>query len=362
MQPTTFFLLAGATSSLASPAVPVRQVASNKASPAEFQLFSQYAQAAYCTALFDTTINTAVCADNRGSVCDAFKGTVTVKEFTNIEFGTIAGYAATSPSKKHIVVAFKGTDPMSFVDVTTDLTKNLVAAKMYTNFFRSNLFPACARCSIHNGFMRAFSSLRAELEQTLRAELAKPGQESYRVVITGHSLGGAVATVAAPYLRARGIACDLYTYGSPRVGNQEFANLITNDGGFSARITNGNDFVASVPFGSLAQLGLYAHSYPEYWYKDGLLGTAGGYETTATRCASKEKCGGPTCGRARNPLEFPAARLTCSIGDHSNYVDPELLLCKDVRKGKSRERSITADEFQQFLEAQEKEEEEKQQQ
>ncbi|KAM3436783.1 hypothetical protein NHJ13734_004925 [Beauveria thailandica] len=343
MQPITFFLLAGATSSLASPAVSVRQAASNKASPAEFQLFSQYAQAAYCTALFDTTIDTAVCADNRGSVCDAFKGTVTVKEFTNIEFGTIAGYVATSPSKKHIVVAFKGTDPMSFVDVTTDLTKNLVAA------------------NIHNGFMRAFSSLRADLEQTLRAELAKPGQESYRVVITGHSLGGAVATVAAPYLRAKGIACDLYTYGSPRVGNQEFANLITNDGGFSARITNGNDFVASVPFGSLAQLGLYAHSYPEYWYKDGLLGTAGGYETTATRCASKEQCGGPTCGRARNPLEFPAARLTCSIGDHSNYVDPELLLCKDVRKGKSRERSITADEFQQFLEAQEKEEEEKQQ-
>ncbi|KAM3498442.1 hypothetical protein MY10362_008239 [Beauveria mimosiformis] len=351
MQPTTFFLLAGATSSLASPAVSVRQATSNKASPAEFELFSQYAQAAYCTALFDTTINTAVCADNRGSVCDGFKGTVTVKEFTNIEFGTIAGYVATSPSKKQIVVAFKGTDPMSFVDVTTDLTKNLVAA--------NNLFPGCARCSIHNGFMRAFSSLRADLEQTLKAELAKPGQESYRVVITGHSLGGAVATVAAPYLRTKGIACDLYTYGSPRVGNQEFANLVTNDGNFSARITNGNDFVASVPFGSLVPLGLYAHTYPEYWYKDGLLGTARGYETTATKCASKEQCGGPTCGRARNPFEFPAARLTCSIGDHSNYVDPNLLLCKDVRKGKSSERSITADEFQQFLEAQEKEEEEK---
>ncbi|KAM3538046.1 hypothetical protein ARSEF1564_009035 [Beauveria bassiana] len=350
MQPTAFFLLTGATSALASPAVSVRQSAPDKASPAEFELFSQYAQAAYCTALYDTTINTAVCADNKGSICDGFKETVTVKEFTNLEFGTIAGYVATSPSKKQIVVAFKGTDPLSYVDVTTDLIKNMVAA--------NDLFPKCADCSIHNGFMRAFSSVRADLEQTLKAELAKPGQESFRVVITGHSLGGAVATVAAPYLRTQGIACDLYTYGSPRVGNQEFANLITNDSNFSARITNGNDFVASVPFGSLFQLGFYAHTYPEYWYKDGLLGTARGYETTATKCASRKQCGGPTCGRARNFWEFPVARYTCSISDHTNYVDPKLLLCKDVRKGKSSKPSITAEEFQQFLETQEKEEEE----
>lgn len=102
---------------------------SGKASPAEFELFSQYAQATYCAALFDTTANTAVCTNNKSPVCVNFQGTVTVKEFINAQFRTIAGYVATSPSKKHIVVAFKGTDPMSLVDVQTDLAKNLVSAR-----------------------------------------------------------------------------------------------------------------------------------------------------------------------------------------------------------------------------------------
>lgn len=227
------------------------------------------------------------------------------------------------------------------------------------------MFPgqSCVRCSLHYGFLAAFSSVRADLEQVLKTELGKAGQESYRVVVTGHSLGGAVATIAGAYLRTRGIACDLYTYGSPRVGNQEFADLVTKDGNFSARITNGNDVVPALPYGSLLGLGFYAHVYPEYWYKDGLLGTPKGYETTVTKCSSKEDCAGPTCGKAQNLLDVVKARGTCSINDHRKYIDPAVQLCNDVRNSKmlfSSEDSITDEQFQKLLEEQEKEEEQKQ--
>ncbi|ATY67389.1 lipase precursor [Cordyceps militaris] len=349
MQPTAFFILAGAACSLASPAVIARQDTSEKASPVQFELFSQYAQAAYCQDLFNTVAGSVVCTDHKGPVCANFQGTVTVKEFSNDAFDTIAGYVAVNPTKKHIVVAFKGTDPMSLVDVKSDLAKNLVSA--------ADLFPACGRCTTHNGFKKAFSSVKDALEQTLKTELAKTGQESYRVVVTGHSLGGAVATIAGAYLRTRGIACDLYTYGSPRVGNQEFADMVTKDVNFSARITNGNDIVTAVPYGSLFQLGFYAHTFPEYWYKAGLLGTSQGYQGVVTKCNTREECAGPTCGKASIPNVV--ALSTCNVSHHVNYIDPAVLPCKDVRKPKSddpRDAPITDEEFRKFLEEQENEE------
>ncbi|OAQ99656.1 hypothetical protein LLEC1_04833 [Akanthomyces lecanii] len=331
-----FFVLAGAVCAVASPTAMFSQEASDKAIPAEFELFSQYAQATYCAALFDTTANTAVCSVDKSPVCTNFEGTATVKEFVNAQFGTIAGYVATSPSKKHIVIAFKGTDPLSLVDVQTNLAKNLASAQ--------DLFPGqlCVGCYLHNGFKTAFTSLRADLEQILKTELSKAGQDSYRIVVTGHSLGGAVATIAAAY-------CE----------------LVESRATFTPRITNGNDFVPVVPYGSLLPLGFYAHTYPEYWYNDGLLGAPKSYETTVTKCNSRAECAGPTCGKAQRLFDFLLAKFTCSVSDHSTYIDPAVLPCKDVHKPKGndpKDAPITDEEFRNFLGEQEKKEERKRQQ
>jgi hypothetical protein len=84
-------------------------------------------------------------------------------------------------------------------------------------------------------------------------------------LVVGHSLGGAVATLAAAYLRAGGIPTELYTYGAPRVGNEEFANFVSRQAGGHYRITHGADPVPKVPpfaFG-------YRHTTPEYWLNGG---------------------------------------------------------------------------------------------
>ncbi|TQV98414.1 lipase precursor [Cordyceps javanica] len=269
--------------------------------------------------MFNTVAGSAVCEDDKNPICADFQGAVTVREFSNEDFYSIGGYVAINPTQEHIVVAFKGST--SFVDVISDLTKNLVPA--------TDLFPGCKHCSLHHGFKNAFSTVKDAVEYTVKSELRKPEQKAWRVVVTGHSLGGAVATIAAAYLRARGIACDLYAYGSPRVGTEEFAHLVTNDNNFSARITNGNDVVTALPWFSVFQPGYYAHIFPEYWYKDGQLATSRGYETAVTKCSSKEECAGPTCGRADIFNAF-AAQLTCSSSDHFKYIDNAVRLCRSV--------------------------------
>lgn len=51
---------------------------------------------------------------------------------------------------------------------------------------------------------------------------------SYKIITTSHSLGAATATLGAAYLRRAGHTVDVYTYGSPRVGNGALTNLLQN--------------------------------------------------------------------------------------------------------------------------------------
>jgi Lipase (class 3) len=94
---------------------------------------------------------------------------------------------------------------------------------------------------------------------------------TFVVVVTGHSLGGAVATLAGAYLRDSGIPCSIYTYGSPRVGNAAFADFVTNqqqqsDGSLSTfRITHLDDPVPRLP----PMLLSYRHTSPEFWLATG---------------------------------------------------------------------------------------------
>jgi hypothetical protein len=49
-----------------------------------------------------------------------------------------------------------------------------------------------------------------------------------KLFIAGHSLGAAVATILAAYLKGKGFDPLLYTYGSPRVGNETFVKAYSD--------------------------------------------------------------------------------------------------------------------------------------
>ena len=72
-----------------------------------------------------------------------------------------------------------------------------------------------------------------------------------RLFITGHSLGAGLATLAAADLASQGAAHSptTYTFGSPRVGDKQFAskyNALTAATSF--RIANTCDLVTAIPF------------------------------------------------------------------------------------------------------------------
>ena len=95
---------------------------------------------------------------------------------------------------------------------------------------------------------------------------AAAARPTYAVVVTGHSLGGAVATLtAAATLRRAGYAADLYTFGSPRVGNAVFARAVTElDFGAEYRLTHEADPIPRLP----PLVFNYRHTSPEYWLRD----------------------------------------------------------------------------------------------
>jgi hypothetical protein len=112
---------------------------------------------------------------------------------------------------------------------------------------------------VHAGFLRGWNEISADVYVALaKATLEHP---EYRIVATGHSLGGAVSTIGAAYLRSRGYAVDMYNYGSPRVGNFAFASFVTNQPGAEYRVTDRNDPVPQLPPIAWG----YSHISPEYW-------------------------------------------------------------------------------------------------
>lgn len=80
----------------------------------------------------------------------------------------------------------------------------------------------CPSCFAHTGFLNYWMDIESDVVNALK-EL---GCASAQLIITGHSLGGALATLGAWSLRQKHgfLLAAVYTYESPRVATTEFAD------------------------------------------------------------------------------------------------------------------------------------------
>jgi hypothetical protein len=76
-------------------------------------------------------------------------------------------------------------------------------------------YQSCQDCTVHIGFYRSWQSLRDELV----IEAKTLGCDNKPLRVTGHSLGAAMAALAAFDLADNFTLKHVYTYGQPRVGN-----------------------------------------------------------------------------------------------------------------------------------------------
>ena len=106
-------------------------------------------------------------------------------------------------------------------------------------------YPIEGHGRVHGGFLETYQALRADIIGALSTIDSRA--EFY---VAGHSLGAALATIALPDLEAnmkRKVSA-LYTYGSPRVGDDRFVKAFNRRfAEKSYRVANTSDIVTSIP-------------------------------------------------------------------------------------------------------------------
>ncbi len=138
-----------------------------------------------------------------------------------------------------IIVAFRGSE------------KKLRDWQTNFSFAREKWTKAKPLGAVHDGFADAFYRIRPQLLERIEA-LRDRNQP---VWFTGHSLGGALAVMAATTLELHDEKvrfAGLYTFGQPRVGDFAFARTFNRHFRNRAwRIVNNNDVVPRVPLESM---------------------------------------------------------------------------------------------------------------
>mgnify|MGYP001818785213 CR=1 FL=1 len=114
--------------------------------------------------------------------------------------------------------------------------------------------------NLHKGFREDALALRADVTPHLRKD--------YKIRVTGHSLGGAVAAIKAHMLFQDGYnVTRLVTFGGPKVTDVDGKNAI-QDGIDVTRVVNEPDIVPTVPPQGLS-IGGYQHFGPEVILRPG---------------------------------------------------------------------------------------------
>jgi triacylglycerol lipase len=154
-----------------------------------------------------------------------------VKSFKGVAFDQKEWFGFILETWDSVVIAFRGTqsDPDWIAD-----------AEVF-----QDAFPYASNCGIvHHGFLSIYQSMREEIFKTY-ARIAP----YKRLYITGHSLGGALATLHAldVALNGRFQQITMYNFASPRVGNKEFIQKYSSVVRNSIRFVNTHDIIPLLP-------------------------------------------------------------------------------------------------------------------
>lgn len=146
-------------------------------------------------------------------------------------------FIAISHKNKEIIIAFRGTR----------------GVKQLTDQVLSIIVTPSVDSPVGGKVQRYFNNVHDKLYKLIKQTLNELIHQysNYSVKITGHSLGGAAASIASALLVQEGIVLSanisLYTFGMPRVGNKLYAyihdRLVPN----SWRVVRQGDLVTHLP-------------------------------------------------------------------------------------------------------------------
>ena len=155
-------------------------------------------------------------------------------------------------SDANVVVAFRGTESATTLDGLKDilLTDAMNLLVVPEGRLGHDLSAAGVGARFHKGFVEAIAEIWEPLAAAVEAELQADDRPLW---ITGHSLGGALALLAAWLFKRRFVPVhEVCTFGAPRIGNREACAAFDRE--FTGRIfryVNGRDPVPKLPTMSL---------------------------------------------------------------------------------------------------------------
>lgn len=138
---------------------------------------------------------------------------------------------------KEIIVSFRGS--VTRTDWASDLQMIPVDYKSVTKLKHVR---ECKGCKVHYGFIKNLEQISESLVRPIDELFAK--HPDYKLVLTGHSLGAALAILVGIEFRMKGYKPLVLSYGSPRLFNSlmvDWVNEIFKTDELSKRINGWKD-------------------------------------------------------------------------------------------------------------------------
>lgn len=134
-----------------------------------------------------------------------------------------------SEEGEYKIIAFRGSTSLKDWTIDFQITRDSVD---YLN-----------NTKVHKGFLKQYNAVRNKIKEFIK--------DGTKIITTGHSLGGALATICALDIAINNeseeclVAC--VTFGSPRCGDSEFCKLFKRYVDISHRVVYEKDPVTFMP-------------------------------------------------------------------------------------------------------------------
>ncbi|TFK69116.1 alpha/beta-hydrolase [Pluteus cervinus] len=199
---------------------------------AAFKPFADYAAASYCQSSKILNWNCGPhCTDN-----PAFQPVAAGGDGSDTQFW----FVGFDPIEQTVVVSHQGTNPAAIVSLLTDI--NIVRQAL-----DASLFPGIGDdIQVHSGFASAHAKTANDVLSAVQSTLSSNNVST--VTIVGHSLGAALALLDGVFLPLHlpDVNFSVIGYGTPRVGNEAFADYVDAHVNVS-RVNNKEDPIPIMP-------------------------------------------------------------------------------------------------------------------
>jgi hypothetical protein len=182
----------------------------------------------------------------------------------------LQGYIGILKSTKTIYIVFRGSSSKLNWMADFEATK-----RNYDTYTECD-------CRVHHGFYKAAKNLKDQAINTTKEIKKKTGYSN--IIVTGHSLGAAVAQLIGMELSAVNIKNQIYNFGQPRVGDEKYANFVNYIYEELVRFTHAKDMVPHLPPREIG----YLHSCREVFEeKSGVLNECSLDDCEDPKCADQ---------------------------------------------------------------------------